>query len=403
MTSNVDVAFVVMPFASVHRPAIGVSLLKSGLKNVKITSKVYYFNLKFAETIGHTFYDYVSEQGFTKVSLLGELLFSPFVFGYEPHTKKSIKIILQKILKNKSKEDLNYISTEFLKVQNQIPNFLKDCIDEVITKKPKLIGFTSVFQQHCASLAMAKVLKSKINIPVILGGANCENEMGAVTLKHAPWIDYVCSGEGDIAFAKFVISYLKNKSVEKIDGIITRNSTELEVALTNPVMNMDDLPIPEYDDYFNSLQKYSIGDNLSYDLVAETSRGCWWGEVSHCTFCGLNGSTMKYRSKSVNRVLEELKYLQNRYGVKTFSMVDNIMDLKYINNLFLKINSKGENLDLFYETKSNLSKKQLMMMKQGGVNRIQPGIESISDIVLKLMKKGVSALQNIQLLKWCVD
>ena len=43
------------------------------------------------------------------------------------------------------------------------------------------------------------------------------------------------------------------------------------------------------------------------------------------------------------------------------------------------------------------------MMKQGGVTNIQPGIESLSDVVLKIMKKGVSALQNIQLIKWCLE
>ena len=44
-------------------------------------------------------------------------------------------------------------------------------------------------------------------------------------------------------------------------------------------------------------------------LLFETSRGCWWGAKSHCTFCGLNGETMAFRSKSPRRALDELEQL----------------------------------------------------------------------------------------------
>src|SRR5512144_1002972 len=58
---------------------------------------------------------------------------------------------------------------------------------------------------------------------------------------------------------------------------------------------------------------------------------------------------------------------------------------------------------LFYEVKSNLRKEQVKQLRDAGITEIQPGIESFSDAVLKLMRKGVSALQNIQLLKWCKE
>ena len=45
---------------------------------------------------------------------------------------------------------------------------------------------------------------------------------------------------------------------------------------------------------------------LEAERFFETSRGCWWGERMHCTFCGLNGATMSYRSKSPRRAVDEL-------------------------------------------------------------------------------------------------
>jgi hypothetical protein len=58
---------------------------------------------------------------------------------------------------------------------------------------------------------------------------------------------------------------------------------------------------------------------------------------------------------------------------------------------------------LFYEVKSNLKKSQLELLRAAGVKKIQPGIESLSDSVLRIMRKGVTTLQNIQLLKWCAE
>jgi ribosomal peptide maturation radical SAM protein 1 len=109
---------------------------------------------------------------------------------------------------------------------------------------------------------------------------------------------------------------------------------------------------------------------------------------------------MKYRSKSTARVLEELKQLCYTYGIRKFHVVDNMLDLKYFDRLFPGLEHEKLGIDLFYETKANLSRKQLLQMKRAGVNNIQPGIESLSDEVLTLMKKGISALLNIQLLKW---
>jgi ribosomal peptide maturation radical SAM protein 1 len=93
--------------------------------------------------------------------------------------------------------------------------------------------------------------------------------------------------------------------------------------------------------------------------------------------------------------------LKNRYAIKRFNVVDNILDMKYIETLFPEINHRNIDAQFFYDTKSNLSEKQLSIMKRGGLYALQPGIESLSDNILKLMKKGVTALQNIQLLKWC--
>ena len=83
--------------------------------------------------------------------------------------------------------------------------------------------------------------------------------------------------------------------------------------------------------------------------------------------------------------------------------MDNILDLKYIPTLFPKLAESGLNLELFYEIKSNMNYEQIAALSKGGVIAVQPGIESLSNEVLRLMKKGCTGLQNIQLLRWCLE
>jgi ribosomal peptide maturation radical SAM protein 1 len=138
-------------------------------------------------------------------------------------------------------------------------------------------------------------------------------------------------------------------------------------------------------------------------LLLETSRGCWWGAKSHCTFCGLNGGTMAFRSKGSRRALDELEYLVDRWRTELVEAVDNILDMKYFNDLLPALARAGGSAQLFYEVKANLTRAQVELLAQAGVRRIQPGIESLSDHVLRLMRKGTTGLRNIQLLKWAKE
>jgi ribosomal peptide maturation radical SAM protein 1 len=158
---------------------------------------------------------------------------------------------------------------------------------------------------------------------------------------------------------------------------------------------------PDYDDYYRLLAELgATAQGLDRILLYEGSRGCWWGEKHHCTFCGLNAQSMKFRAKSPEQVAREMTYLSHRYDTARFRLVDNIIDMKYIDQLFGKFAADHCDLDVFIETKSNLHKQQIRTLAAGGVKCMQPGLESLSAIQLKAMDKGVTPMQNIVCLKW---
>ena len=137
---------------------------------------------------------------------------------------------------------------------------------------------------------------------------------------------------------------------------------------------------PDYDDYMDQIREIDPQSPLLENpiILYETARGCWWGEKHHCTFCGLNASTMKFRAKSIKQVHTDLAQLSKKYDSFRFRLVDNILEMKYIDGVFGELAENNYDLHFFIEVKSNLTKKQIKTLAQGGAKVIQPGIESFS-------------------------
>jgi ribosomal peptide maturation radical SAM protein 1 len=389
-----DVVFVVTPFADVSRPAIGVSLLQSEIRLFGFDSRIEYFNLRLAELIGHALYQRLAN-GFPPDLLLGEWFFADAAFGDAiPHEDDYIAKVLFRVCDSR-----DTLVADLARARAFRDKFLDDCAVRIQRSQAKVVGFSTTFHQTCSCLALAKRLKAVPDAPVVIfGGANCEGEMGLQLISSFPWVDYVCSGESDNTLPILLEKILHNRTVGSIAGVLDRSAKE--PALSEPVKCMDKLPIPDFTDYFDQVREAPLLRELSINLQIETSRGCWWGAKSHCTFCGLNGDTMAFRSKSPERVFDELSFLAKTYQLRRIGCVDNILDLKYLPTLFPRLKNSGLNLELFFEVKANLRRDQLVTLREGGVRSIQPGIESFSDEVLRLMRKGCTGFQNIQLLRW---
>ncbi|WP_158942086.1 hypothetical protein [Granulicella sp. S190] len=91
------------------------------------------------------------------------------------------------------------------------------------------------------------------------------------------------------------------------------------------------------------------------------------------------------------------------YRCLTLDAVDNILAMDYFTELLPKLSNSDIDLALFFEVKANLTRCQVELLRTAGITKIQPGIESVSTRLLKLMNKGVTAIQNIQLLKFCCE
>ncbi len=135
--------------------------------------------------------------------------------------------------------------------------------------------------------------------------------------------------------------------------------------------------------------------------MVESARGCWWGEHHHCTFCGLNGTSMTFRAKPPEVFVAKLDHLVRRHQTLDVMVVDNILEPGYLRSALPDLSARGWDLRLHYEVKANLSTEQIGVLRAAGVYSVQPGLESLIDDVLARMDKGVQAVRNVRTLRDC--
>lgn len=396
--------FVNAPFAPLRNPSIGLSLLAAELAD--LDPEILYLHLELAARIGADLYEAIGF-GFRSPScMIGEWFFRGALFGDDDTLDRRYLEHLQRRDEPPVLTDRDVDSV--LAARREVEPFLDWCCDEIERRSPRVVGLTSVFQAHVPSLALAERLKRRLpDCAVVFGGANCEGVMGLETVRRFDCVDAVVLGEADAIVRPLVESLLSGEAIEDLPGVYTRR-TALEVAgrgaASAPrVADMDGLPYPDYGDFLRQWRASPVSRERDARLLFEASRGCWWGEKAHCTFCGLNGTSMAFRSKSCGRALAELEAIAALAPGAQIYVVDNILDARYLRDLIPALAEAGLGLDLFFEVKANLRRDQLELLRRAGTATIQPGIESFSDEVLGLMQKGVTGLQNMELLKWCAE
>jgi ribosomal peptide maturation radical SAM protein 1 len=406
---HLRVALVSMPWGSVRAPSLALGILKECVRKAGFDAEVFYLNIAFAKRLGLEIYDSIASNAFIEA----EWFFSYNLFG--PNGDRSMNnewseiaetglggSLIHTLLGQRSQEETVNLLNEI--AQTQVPEFIDDCLETVPWSHFDLVGFSTTFAQSLASLLMAKRIKEvSPRTRIVFGGANVDSAMGNEFVRRFDWIDYVVHGEGERALAKLLHNLAQGNDVP-IDGVSARISDTVALSsVSQPLSNLDESPIPDYTDYIDQLKRADFLGRFPLRLYFETSRGCWWGQKHHCTFCGLNGSTMAFRHKSVSRALGEIFFLADTYRCLNFFATDNIFSMTYFKEFLPRIEQASLDFGFFYEIKANLTRTQVKQLAAAGIRAVQPGIESLSSRLLKLMDKGTTAIQNIYLLKLCKE
>ncbi len=393
-----DVLIVVPPFSTLIYPSLGAHLLQAIAHREGASVQVLYANLLLAAEIGRPAYERICDASLA--TLLGERFFARSAYGLPPlgrGAEEMFSLVRDYGAERAARIDLDYeerrrVDLEEVRgLEAQAGEWLERVAGEIAAAGYPVVGCTSMFQQTAAGVALLNRVKSRSPGTVtILGGANCEAEMGEAIAALETGVDYVFSGESEETFRDFLREV---RAGRRPAGKLRRGK---------PLTDMDALPTPDLADYYEQIAAFLDGTLAAADtwITYETSRGCWWGQRQHCTFCGLNGEGMGFREKSADRVLAELAVLARGYPSRNVMMSDNIMPFTFFKTLLPRLAERGGPLNLFYEQKANLSLEKVLLLKRAGIATIQPGIEALSTRLLKRMRKGVSGYQNLMLLRY---
>lgn len=398
------VFLVCMPFMDDRRPSLQIGLLQAIAEAHGFAAHTLHANLDFAAGLGVGRYRLLADGCGRQI---GDWLFSLEAFGSaapDPHDR-FLDLYVDDIARAHDTSPGPLRDSLLQLRHHDVPAYLDALVEAYPWDRFSVVGFTSTFQQNTASIALARRLKARHpDLFTLFGGANFDSVMGAELVRSVECIDAAVIGEADTAFPLLLAALAGDGDLDTVPGLARRADGQVVTGPPAPlVRHLDDLPMPDYDEYFQRAENLGLLPKTAPRAVylpVETARGCWWGAKHHCTFCGLNGETMHFRSKSPERVLDELAHQARRYRSFRFEAVDNILDMRYLRTLFPALVESEANYELFYEVKANLSRRQVKLLADAGVAQVQPGIESLSTHVLRLMRKGVTAAQNVNLLRW---
>lgn len=388
-----------MPFAAAGRPPLGVSLLKAHLQAGDVACDVACLNVAFAELIGRRAYErLVDDLPFR--AMPGEWVFASSLWDATAGLPGTYVDDVLRARWGVPEEDIELVE----RTRALAPRFLDRCLDEIPWADYRVIGFSSSTSQSLASLALARRVKSRHpEVAVVFGGADWQGDPGLRLHRRFRFVDFACSGEADVSFPLLVRRLLGDEAVDidRVPGLIHRRAgRSLANPEAAPLEDLDSLPLPDYSDFYAA--RRACGDVRAAlpSLAVEASRGCWWAASHPCVFCGIDGRERAYRAKSADRVLRELRDLVALWPASHIQLVDTVVPATFLDEVLPKLATDPLPVRLFFEVRPELTPAQVRTIAAVRAH-IQPGIESLNDHVLRLMRKGTHALENVRLLKWC--
>lgn len=399
------IALINMPFANPWMPSIALTQLKSVLEQrfgPQVAVDVFYLNHNFVKYFGLELYFQISNSADSQNSGLGDWIFRQLAFPDQPNNAGGY---LTRYFVNRTEKN-DKLKGRVLETRRGLDHFMEKLITEYKLDQYDLAGFTSMFMQNVASFAMARKLKARnADVTTVMGGANCESPMGQVIVKNLAEIDYVFSGPGLKSFPDFVQHCIEGDMWKcgNIKGVFSKKQYIFQSGPEAIGEELSiDVPIElDYQPFVQTLEEHFPKGEVTPILLFETSRGCWWGERAHCTFCGLNGASMAYRAMSPELAVRQFEALfKFSPQVRRLEAVDNILPKNYLQDVLPLLNTPPE-VSMFYEVKADLNDQEMEVLAKARVKAIQPGIESLATSTLKLMKKGTSVFTNLLLLKNC--
>lgn len=249
-----------------------------------------------------------------------------------------------------------------------------------------LVSTYLMYRQTCEAIA---ALCRERQLPLLVGGPYFTQDSTISDWASIPGVTAIAAGELEDRLPEVVKSMARGDSLASYSGIVFRDADgALHGGLAPPLQNLDDLPIPDYRDY-----PWHLYPNRIIPVI--TGRGCGWGM---CTFCSDVTSTAgrTFRSRSPDNVIREIASHHVNYGVSRFVFTDlklnsNVEVWRSLHAKIRKVAPLAEWIGAVHvgpEDDNGLSRDDLRAAAASGCVRLTTGLETGSQRIATLMRKG---------------
>lgn len=278
---------------------------------------------------------------------------------------------------------------------NLFSNWRYVLIKSIKAYNPSVIGISSNCTNIQETLEIAAITK-RINpkISVVVGGPHPTIAPNTYNNKN---IDFIVKGEGEITFYEL----LTKQDKSKILGLYIQNKNKLDFTGERPLIkDLDSLPFPALD--LVNLKKYYINSYKKLPISSiMTSRGC----PQQCIFCNQGVFGRKWRFRSPENVVDEIKY-HIKLGIREFSIEDDnfTLDIRRVREICSLIIKNKINIPWQLANGirvDNLDYETLKLMKKAGCWKLAVAPEVGNKEILKKIKKNTDLNKILKVREWC--
>ena len=272
-------------------------------------------------------------------------------------------------------------------------HFVQSAIEQVAAAHPCIVSFYTRCDTYHISLKLAQQIKKhQPETYIILGGPqsdlSCEETLCAI-----PFVDYICCGEGETTVVPFFSSLLSGTPDLTVPGLAFRSNNGI---VKNPrpelIKNLDTLPTIDYSTFKFSADKQK--SKLRSLFPIDVGRGCPFG----CTYCSTKTFWgRKYRLKSAERIIEEIKTAHQQFGISNFVFEHDMftLDREKVIRVCQMLKEIGFPVRWRCSARLDCLDNQLVdIMADAGLDVLFVGIETGSPRMQRLIRKNLN-LDNV--------
>jgi len=287
---------------------------------------------------------------------------------------------------------LAYLSSSLKKKHNvdiydyngcQFNNSLNSFFNSIKQTKPNLVGVSfNSFNRWGAFKIIRGLKKMSKDIIVVLGGVHPSTMYAQMFEYFYDYIDFIIQSEGEEPFYQLCNALESGKDYKNISGLVYKNGNKSFKAnsVTAKVINLDDLPMPDYSYAAKRIKDTEFGYLIS-------SRGC----PVNCSFCSTSSFWgQNIRMNSPQRVAEEVDYVKS-LGAKRFFFYDDTFNLGIERTIKLAQVLKEKNIEYSISCRVKpVNEEMIAELVESGCKHITWGVESLSEKMLASIEKKIS-------------